>query len=152
MSIYEGDVLIKQTADGGEIYFNSGIIETTLGFESMVYLLLFGGNRKDDGTEATKKYEWWGNKLENNNPERKVHSRFQNILYGLPATPENIKKLEDAARQDLEVLKAQKIVDSLDIELTITEPKRVEIEIIGWKDESKLFETIFEANWKGMIE
>jgi len=146
---YEGDILIFSTEDGGEINFNSGILEMTSGFESMVYLLLFGGNIGDDGTKATEKKEWWGNKLETNNPERKIHSRFQNLIYGIPATPANLNKLEQAAIQDLSLFKTQKIADKIDIELIVPEKNKVNIEIIIWKDENKLYETSFEVNWKG---
>ena len=116
---YQGDVLIYSTPDGGEVNFNDGIIEMTQGFESTVYLLLFGGNIADDGTKATEKLEWWGNKLETNNPERKIHSRFQNMINGLPATPSNLKRLGEAAKQDLSLLTNQKITDTIDIELSI---------------------------------
>lgn len=150
MSAYEGDVLIYSTEDGGEINFDSGIIEMTSGFESMIYLLLFGGNIGDDGTKATEKKQWWGNLIEQNNPERKINSQFQNLLYGLPATPENLKRLKAAAEQDLSPFITQKIADSIDISLSIPESKRIEIIIILWKNEQKLFETIFEENWKGM--
>jgi len=149
---YEGDILIYSTEDGGEINFNSGILETTKGFESLVYLLLFGGNISDDGTKATEKKEWWGNKLETNNPERKIHSRFQNLIHGIPATPANLKKLEQAAIQDLSLLTSEKIADKIEIELTIPLKNWVNIEIIIWKDEKKLYETSFEINWKGMTE
>lgn len=152
MSSYEGDVLIYSTEDGGEINIDSGVIEMTTGFESMVYLLLFGGNIGDDGTKATEKKQWWGNLIEENNPERKLHSRFQNLLYGLPSTPANLKRLKAAADQDLFVFISEKIADSIDIELSIPAKHRIAIEIIIWKDEKKLFETTFENNWKGMNE
>ena len=152
MSAYEGDVLIYSTEDGGEINFNSGIIEMTFGFESIVYLLLFGGNQKYDGTKATEKYQWWGNLTEQNNPERKLYSRFQNLLFGLPATPANLKRLQVAAEQDLSPLISEKIIDKIEIETSIPAKNRIAVEIILWKDEQKLYETKFEENWKGMIE
>lgn len=151
MSAYEGDVLLQSTLDGGEINFINGILEMTTGFETMVYLLLFGGNISDDGTIATEKKEWWGNKLEQNNPERKIHSRIQNLIHGLPATPENLLLLEEAARQDLSILITEKIVDNIEMDFSIPSQNRVNMVIIGWKDEQKLFETEFEENWKGMI-
>lgn len=150
MSAYEGDVLLQSTLDGGEINFTDGIIEMTTGFETMVYLLLFGGNIADDGTTATEKKEWWGNKLEENNSDRKIHSRTQNLIHGLPATPENLLLLEEAARQDLSILISEKIVDKIEMYFSIPSKNRVNMVIIGWKDENKLFETEFEENWKGM--
>ena len=149
MNSYEGDILIHSTEDGGEINYDSGILEMTKGFESFIYLLLFGGNIEDDGTNATEKKEWWGNKLETNNPERKLTSRFQNLIHGLPATPANLKRLKSAALQDLSFLTTEKIADTIEIELTIPAKNKLDIEIIIWKDEKKLFETTFEINWKG---
>jgi len=149
---YEGDILIYSTENGGEINFNSGILEMTKGFESMIYLLLFGGNIGDDGTKATEKKEWWGNKLETNNPERKIHSRLQNLMHGIPATPANLKKLEQAIIQDLSLLTTEKIADKIETELSIPKKNWLDIKIIAWKDEKKLYETSFEINWKGMVE
>jgi len=149
---YEGDILIYSTEDGGEINFNSGILEMTKGFESMIYLLLFGGNIDDDVTKATEKKEWWGNKIESNNPERKIHSRLQNLMHGIPATPANLKKLEQAIIQDLSLLTTEKIADKIETELSIPKKNWLDIKIIVWKDEKKLYETSFEINWKGMVE
>jgi phage gp46-like protein len=149
---YEGDILIHSTEDGGEINFNSGILEMTKGFESMIYLLLFGGNIGDDGTKATENKEWWGNKTEPNNPERKIHSRLQNLIHGIPATPANLKKLEQAIIQDLSLLTTEKIADKIETDLSIPRKNWLDIKIIVWKDEKKLYETSFEINWKGMVE
>jgi phage gp46-like protein len=143
-----GDVLLFSTLDGGEINVESGIVEMTDGFETAVYLSLAGGNKKDDGTESTKKYEWWGNKLESNNPERKLTSRFQNILFGFPATPANLKKIEAAGKQDLEWMFTDKIADSIVFESSLPEKNRLEVKVVILKDDSKLFETKFSLNWR----
>lgn len=144
-----GDVLIFTTLDGAEINVENGILEMTDSFKTAVYLSLLGGNIEDDGTQAAKKKEWWGNKLENNNPERKLTSRFQNIIYGLPATPANLKKLDEAVKQDLAWFITEKIVDTIVLELRLTNKNRVDILIQGLKDEKKLFETKYSLNWEG---
>jgi|SRR4030065_207028 len=149
MIIDKGDVLLTHTVDGSEINVENGIIEMTTGFETYVYLCLFGGNSEDNGTASTKKIEWWGNKLETNNPERKLTSRFQNILFGLPATPANLIKLKQAAEQDLSGLTADKIADTIQIDLRIVAKNRIEGEIVILKDKIKLFETTFQENWLG---
>ncbi|GAG06443.1 unnamed protein product, partial [marine sediment metagenome] len=68
MNFTNGDILLLSTKDGGDINIESGLIEMTAGFETAVYLSLFGGNIEDDGTEATKSKTWWGNLLETDNP------------------------------------------------------------------------------------
>lgn len=145
-----GDVLLFTTLDGAEINVKNGILEMTDGFETAVYLSLLGGNFDDDGTEATKKNEWWGNKLEDNNPERKLISRYQNIIYGLPATPANLQKLEEAAKLDLQWFITEKIADIVNINIRLLEKNRIDNEIEILKDQKKLFETKFSLNWEGM--
>lgn len=147
-----GDVLIVSTLDGADINVENGIVEMTTGFETAIYLSLLGGNEKDDGTEATKKYEWWGNKLENNNPERKLASRFQNILFGLPITPANLKKLEEAGKQDLQWFVTFKIADTIEFEVNLIDKNRVDVIAKLFKDKQKLSETKYSLNWKGQSE
>ncbi|MDD5353085.1 MAG: phage GP46 family protein [Candidatus Omnitrophica bacterium] len=144
------DVLLVSTNDGGDIICENGIIEMTAGFETAVFISLHAGNLKDDGTQATKKYTWWGNLLEDNNPDGKIISRFQNILSGLPATPENLIKAKQAAMQDLEWLTSTGISDKIEISATIPAQNRIAVEINILKDGAKLYGTTFELNWKGM--
>lgn len=143
----QGDVLLTSTENGGEIAITDGLIQTTDGFETAIYLALFGGNYKDDGTTATKKYQYWGNLLETES-QKKLTSRFQNLLYGIPATPANLLKLKSAALQDLSWLTTEKIADKINIDISIISKNRIECEIEVLKDETKLFETKFEANWR----
>ena len=146
-----GDVLIFSTLDGADIDIENGIVKMTEGFETAVYLSLLGGNAEDDGTLATKKKEWWGNKLESNNPEKKLTSRFNNIITGLPATPANLKKIDEAAKQDLSWFISEKIVDKLEIDSNLSNKNRLDIKIILWKDKEKLCETKYSINWEGQL-
>jgi hypothetical protein len=143
----KGDVLTVSTLDGANINVENGIVEMTIGFDTAVYLSLLGGNQEDDGTEATKNKEWWGNKLEDNNPDRKLTSRFQNIIYGLPATPGNLRKLDDAGKQDLQWFIILNIADEIDFDLRLLEKNRLNISVILWKDKNKLSETKYSLNW-----
>ncbi len=144
------DVLLQSTNDGGDIVCENGIIEMTAGFETAVFISLHAGNLSDNGTQATKKYTWWGNLLEENNPDGKIISQFQNILSGLPATPENLIKAKQAAMQDLAWLTTTGISDKIEISATIPAQNKISVEIIILKESTKLYETKYEENWKGM--
>jgi len=145
------DVLLLSTNDGGDIICENGIIQMTAGFETAVFLSLHAGNLADNGTQATKKYTWWGNLLEENNIDEKIISQFQNILSGLPATPENLIKVKQAANADLAWLISTGIADKIEIIATIPAQNRISVEINIMKDSSKLYGTKYEENWKGII-
>jgi len=100
MSIFEGDILLFQIVDGGEINVEGGQPEMTGGFETMVYLSLFGGNADDDGS-VDNPLTWWGN-VDEPDPQKRYISETQNLLLGLPATPSNLRRVEEAAKRDLE--------------------------------------------------
>ncbi len=95
----QGDVLIYQGNDGGEINVDGGIVELSAGLESAAYLSLFGGNEDDDGRAGNPR-QWWGN-LTENEPERQYRSETQYLLGSLPPIPANLRRIEDAARRDL---------------------------------------------------
>lgn len=146
MNFTEGDVKLLSTVDGGNINVDSGLTEMTGGFESMIYLCLFGGNFEDDGTESTKNLEWWGNKIDND-PDKNLTSRTQNILKGFPATPGNLNLVDQAIKLDLNIMLTTGIIDDLIINLSIPAKNRIQIDIEGRKDKTKLFNTVYEENW-----
>lgn len=147
MNFTDGDVLLISTVDGGDLNINDGITEMAGGFESAIYLSLFGGNFEDNGTDATESKTWWGNHLDADNPDRKLISRTQNILRGLPATPGNLKLVDQAIKLDLAWMQSSNIIDDLVINLSIPAKNRIQINIEGKKDKQKLFNTVYELNW-----
>lgn len=92
------DVLLFQTLDDGDISIDGGIVQLTDGLETAVYLSLFGGNEADDGL-PTNPHGWWGN--EGEPVAQRMVSRLQNLMDSIPATSANLKRLNDAATQDL---------------------------------------------------
>jgi len=93
------DMLLRLEDDGGNIEVINGRVTLSNGLENAVIASLFGGNQRDDGSDATLALEWWGNKgaLET----RKLRSRFQHLISILPAVPANLLRFEDAAAADL---------------------------------------------------
>jgi phage gp46-like protein len=93
----QGDVLLFQTTDGGDVIIENGMMEMTGSFETALYLSLYGGNEDDDGTPTNN---WWGN-IDETEPSKEYHSNTQHIIDGLPASSANLRRLEDAMLVDL---------------------------------------------------
>jgi len=146
--IFQGDVLLKSTLDGGDLEFQDNFIVMTGGFETAAFLSLFGGNKGDDGTGATIKKSWWGNQLDKNEPDKKLISRTQNIMLSHTATPGNINKITEAAKLDLQWFISEGISDTIEIEGRIPDPDRLELSIKILKNGELLEEFKFLENWK----
>ena len=131
----QGDVLIYNTTDGGEITVADGFVEMSGGLESAVYLSMFGADDR----------EWWGN-IGENNSARRYSAKTQQIIDGLPAVPSNLRRLEDAINSDLKWLKDESIASSVEVATAIVAPKRVQIDITV-KAEGKESRFRFVENW-----
>jgi len=112
LQTFEGDLLLRDTPDGGDIRIEKGLIVNDKTFGTAVYLSLFGGN-KDDNGRAENRRTWWGNTLRGVNENRRLVSRFQAIIFGLPMTTRNILDAEEAARLDLSWVIGDKIADEI---------------------------------------
>ena len=148
--MFEGDVLLYNTQNGGEINFVNGQPEMTAEFSVMMFLCLFGGNLEDDGLEGNKK-TWWGNYNENN-PDKRYISRFQNLaMTGLPLTSGNLRRLEDAALSDLAVFKTEKIATEVSAIASIPERNRLNLAatVIGSAGETTSVDYLL--NWQSYL-
>jgi len=145
MIIYDGDVLLYQSLDGGEINYINGQPEMTGGFETAAYLSLFGGNKNDDGSKDNS-FTWWGN-VDEEDPDKRYISRTQYILQGLPATVGNLRRLEEAVRLDLNWFLTSKIASSVEVEAVIPDINKVNISVTI-KAEGKESQFNFTENWR----
>lgn len=127
MAEQQGDVLLFQTLNDGDISVESGLVEMSSGLETAVYLSLFGGNEDDDGS-ADNPDNWWGN-LDETQPEREYHSETQNLLQAIPATAANLRKIEDAARRDLAWMVSVGAATEITVVATIPALNRVKLTI-----------------------
>ncbi len=143
--IQQGDVLIFQTTDGGEIIVENGITQMTGGFESAVYLSLFGGNENDDGTE-TAKFNWWGNLVEED-PVYHYRSQTQYLLTRLVPISGNLVRLKNAISSDLQWLIDIGAVDSISSDVFLIDVRKVKINIDIFADGEKI-NIQFLANWQ----
>ncbi len=144
----EGDVLLYQTNDNGEINLNDGQIEMNGGLETAVYNSIFGGNEDDDGSKENL-LEWWGNKLETD-PVRKIRSETQNLLRSIPATSSNLIRIEDAVKRDLNWFIMEKVASTVEAVASIPAANRVAISVtINASGEELEFKYL--ENWKGSL-
>lgn len=127
MAQQQGDVLLFQTDNDGDISVESGLVAMSGGLETAAYLSLFGGNEDDDGS-ADNPASWWGN-LDETQPEREYHSETQHLLQALPATAANLRTVEDAARRDLAWMVSVGAATKIDVVATIPALNRIKLTI-----------------------
>jgi hypothetical protein len=147
MQNQQGDVLLFQTNDDGEIIVTDGIVKMTPAFETMVYLCMFGGNEDDDGSNNNP-LTWWANKKETD-PNKRYVSKTQNLLRSLPATSANLLALQEAVYSDLQVFIDANIAS--DIEVNVTIPELNKVNISGSIEANGIeAEFNFTENWRAL--
>ena len=141
----QGDVLLQQTNDDGEITVANGVVTMSGGLETAAYLSLFGGNEDDDGRPENPA-TWWGNLLEIN-PAKKYVSETQHLLQSIPSVSANLRRIEDAARNDLSWLLSEGIASSVDVLASVPGLNKVAllVTILAQGEESTFN---FTENWK----
>lgn len=145
--LQQGDVLLFQTNDDGEINVEDGIVEMSGGLETAAYLSLFGGNEQDDGREQNA-LGWWGN-LDELASERQYVSETQYLLRSLPLSTGNLLQLKGAVERDLEWMLEQNIASSITVDVSIPAVNKIQIDIKveAFGQES---EFTFVQNWKDL--
>lgn len=144
----QGDVLLYQTDDGGEINVVDGIIEMSSGLETAAYLSLFGGNEDDDGREKNP-LTWWGN-LDESDIAKQYRSETQYLLHTLPATSINLLRIQDAALRDLSWLTKNNIASSLTVEASMPGINKIKL-VITIQAQGKENNLEFVDNWKANV-
>ena len=142
MAEQQGDVLLFQTNDDGDIDVTGGIVEMSGGLQTTAYLSLFGGNEGDAGGSDIA-LTWWAN-LDELEPSNQYRSETQNVLQALAASPRNLKRVEDAAGRDLAWMVEQKVATSVAVAATMPGLNKVKLTININGD----FTVEFIENWK----
>ena len=145
MTVQQGDVILCQTPDDGEISVAAGSVAMSGGLETAAYLSLSGGNEDDDGSDGNPA-NWWGN-IDETQAEREYHSETQNLLQGLPATANNLRKVEDAARRDLAWMVSVGAATEIEVAATIPAINRVKLTIDIDGDQT----LEFVENWQAAL-
>jgi phage gp46-like protein len=144
---FEGDLLLFETLDGGEIQIENDLFINDRSFNTAVYLSLFGGN-KDDGGKVKNNKTWWGNTLDGITENEKLVSRFQNIIYGLPMTTKNIQEAENAALLDLKWTVDEGIADKISALGQASAHNRFYLRIELQAHGKSIYENAFSLFWK----
>jgi phage gp46-like protein len=147
---FEGDLLLEDTQDGGDIIIENELFVNDRTFKTAVYLSIFGGNKDDNGKVKNNK-TWWGNTLGGTTENEKLVSRFQAVIFGLPMTIKNIESAENAASLDLKWIIDEGIADKIKVSGHAVSRNRftlsVEIRVAG----KSIYENIFSLFWKAGI-
>jgi len=126
----QGDVKLFQTDDNGEIEIERGIVIMSGGLETAAYLSLFGGS------------DWWGN-LQENQPARKYNSETEKLLESIPAVSVNLRRIEEAAKRDLQWFLDTGVASSVTVNASIPGVNKVKLEMQIDQDQISFIE-----NWK----
>lgn len=112
----QGDVLLFQTTDGGEITVENNQIKLTEGLETAVYLSLFSPD------------DWFLNNIAETN-EEKLSSETEQVIRNKPNVSKNYGLLEQAINNDLKWLTAGKYADAITVSVSSNQINRVNINL-----------------------
>lgn len=141
----QGDVLLFQTTDDGEIEVEDGRVTLSGGLETAAYLSLFGGNEQDSG-RPDDPLTWWGN-MDEGQPERRYRSETQYLLRAIPAIPANLRRIEQAAERDLSWMVSTNAATAVSATASMPGRNRVRLTIRIEADGAPSIIEYFE-NWK----
>jgi len=143
---FNGDLLLIDTPDGGDIEIIDGVFTGDPGIATAVYISLFGGNKDDAGKIKTNS-TWWGNTLEGTAEAEFIVSRFQHIITALPLTVKNMQAAEAAALLDLQWIIDQGVADTILAEGRVGERSKFVLTINILKNGDSIFESGFQTSW-----
>jgi phage gp46-like protein len=141
----QGDVRLFQTNDGGDISVTLGLVDMDGGLETAAYLSLFGGNEDDDGG-GDPRFSWWAN-LAENDADFQYRSETQNLLQSLVVSPQNLRRIEDAAGRDLAWMVTKGVASRVEVAASVQGLNKVLIEVTI-EAEGDETEFVFAENWK----
>jgi phage gp46-like protein len=147
---FEGDLLLSETPDGGDVSVLEGLFQSDRSFSTAVYLSLFGGN-KADGGKVKNKHTWWGNTLRNVNENEKMISRFQALIHGMPMTTKTIQDAEAAAALDLQWIVDEKIADKVSASGKAVSRNRFVLSVKISAGGNDLYTNSFALFWKAGV-
>lgn len=120
------DVYLFDTPDGGDLMQD---LEIRDGLETSVYLSLFGGNVKDDGSQDNP-FGWWGNVGETVDAKKYV-SETAYLLINEPPTPKNLRRIEDAAVRDLTWMISEGVTETIRVQASMPALNTVKLRVFA---------------------
>jgi phage gp46-like protein len=119
------DLILEE--NGGDLILSGGDVLIGNGLTSAAILSLFGGNFQDSNLPGTDSLQFWGNRI-GEDPNESLRSETQKLLESIPATSENLLRVQDAVVRDLTWLIGD-IVSNLSVTISLIAVKRVLITI-----------------------
>ncbi|AKU42583.1 hypothetical protein NVP1087A_29 [Vibrio phage 1.087.A._10N.261.45.F9] len=123
MANQDGDVLLFQTLNDGNINIQNGLVQMTEGLETAVYMSLFSPD------------DWFGNEAVDT-PEEKLSSQTEQVINNKPQSSKNYQLLVQAVEADLKWLVSNGNANSIDVSVTSGGLNRVMISITIEQDSS----------------
>jgi phage gp46-like protein len=148
--VFEGDLLLVETPDGGNILIEEGVFVSDKAFSTAVYLSLFGGNKEDAG-KVKNNQAWWGNLLPDTAEAEKLISRFQAVILGLPMSTKNILEAEKAAALDLEWLIDAGIAGAVEVDGNAAGKNNFSLRVKVNANGTTIYDNTFSLFWKAGI-
>ena len=134
---FDGDVAFVLTQDGGQIFYTGGQPFMDVGgLENAVTISLFTG------------LGWWGNALEENEPDKQIGSDFEDRTINKAITVAYLRDIEDAARDALQWMISQKIAKAVKAVATWPDLNRVDLEILITKPDGDTVPIRYALNWE----
>jgi phage gp46-like protein len=146
--VFEGDLLLMDTPDGGDIVIEDGLLKGDRAFSTVVYISLFGGNKDDSGKVKTRK-TWWGNTLRSTPENEKITSRLQAVITAMPLTVKNIKEAETAAEMDLAWLIKEGIAEEIEASGATEGKNRFRLTVKASSGGTTIYENSYGVLWDG---
>lgn len=123
MANQDGDVLLFQTLNDGNINIQNGLVQMTEGLETAVYMSLFSPD------------DWFGNEAVDTQ-EEKLSSQTEQVINNKPQSSKNYQLLVQAVEADLKWLVSNGNANSIDVSVTSGGLNRVMISITIEQDSS----------------
>jgi len=150
LQIFEGDLLLLDTLDGGDIKLIDDVFISDTSINTAVYLSLFGGN-KDDNGKVKNKFTWWGNTLTGVSENEKIVSRFQAVIFGLPMSTKNIQEAETAAAMDLQWIIDEGIGDEVNVSGSAIARNKFKLKVNITAKGKNIYENDFSMPWQAGV-
>lgn len=150
------DILFLENFNGGDIEVKGNTVVTTEGFETMVYLALFGGNTQANTPTARnadeQAFDYWANSLLwPQTPEVQFNSLTERTLQNTPLSSAGRLTIEEAVKADLAFMAP---FARIAVTTAITGPDRLQINInIIRPDnlEEKQFIFVWDATLQNLV-
>ena len=134
--VYDGDVALFLTPDGGNIDYRSGQPQMDPGgLETAVNISLFTRNG------------WPGNFLDSSEPSRQIGSRFEESVKSKPITAQILRDINQAGQDALQWLIDVRAATSVTVNATSPLLNRIDVDIKIVRIEGVTVNIFYELNW-----